>query len=240
MGTEVAPPNLAHPDRKTIRCLFNQISSKYDFLNSFLSLGLESYWRHKAVRFALTGLERNILDLGAGTGKSLAVFLKEHSFEQAIGCDFSERMLEQARKRLGASVGLVVCDFHDLSFPEGTFDLVTGSFILRSVQDMGRFLSEVKRVLKPGGKAVFLELTRPKNPLIFKFFYQPYLQFYVPCMGKLVSRHDHAYEFLSQSVQKFVEPIVLRKNFESAGFSNLVLKSLSLGIVTLIHGTRAG
>ena len=230
--------DLAHPDRKTIQFLFNSISPKYDFLNSFLSFGLHHYWRRRTVKSAVTGLERSILDVGVGTGKSLAAFLNKHPFEQAVGCDFSERMLEKAKERLGESASLVAADFHELPFPDHTFDLVTGSFILRSVQEMPRFISEVKRVLSPEGQAVFLELTRPENRFVWRFFYQPYIKFCVPSVGQLFSRHEHAYQFLSQSIQAFVEPEELKKEFLLAGFSEISIKPLSFGAVTILQAKK--
>ncbi|MBI3999441.1 MAG: ubiquinone/menaquinone biosynthesis methyltransferase [Candidatus Omnitrophica bacterium] len=229
-------PDLAHPDRKTIQSLFNAISPKYDFLNSFLSFGLHVYWRRKTVRHTVTGLENTILDLGAGTGKSLSTFLRAHRFKRAVGCDFSEPMLQKAKKRLGDSAFLVSGDFHRLPFPDQSFDLVTGSFILRSVQNMAQFLEEVKRVLKPQGKAVFLELTRPKNRFIWKLFYEPYLKFCIPSVGQLFSRHEGAYQFLSQSIQAFVEPEDLQAQFDLTGFSEFSAKSLSFGAATIIQG----
>ncbi len=246
-------PNLAHPDRKTIKSLFDAIPSRYDFLNSFFSLGLDGYWRRKLVETALINLTPppflppqvgedkgggSMLDLGIGTGKSLAQFLKTQSFEYSVGCDFSENMLLKSKERLGGGIDLLACDFHDLPFRSETFDLVTGSFILRSVQTMDHFLSEVKRVLKPGRKAVFLELTRPKNRLIWNLAYRPYLNFYIPAVGKLFSKHDHAYQFLSQSIQSFVEPADLKKNLESVGFSDVSYETFSFGSAAIIQGRR--
>ncbi|MBI4357889.1 MAG: ubiquinone/menaquinone biosynthesis methyltransferase [Candidatus Omnitrophica bacterium] len=254
--------DIAHPDRKAIQSLFNAISAQYDFLNSFLSFGLHHYWRKMLVehssplsaegriRRSCGGvgedkgggegmLKGRVLDLGVGTGKSLEAFLKERHFKQAVGCDFSTEMLEQARARLGRLVQLVACDFHDLPFSENAFDLVTGSFILRSVQDMASFLSEAKRVLRPNGRAVFLELTRPQNRLLWRFFYQPYLKFYVPLVGRFFSRHDHAYEFLSQSVQAFSEPKDLRREFEAAGFTEVSIASLSFGTAAIVEGKNS-
>ena len=228
--------DLAHPDRKTIQSLFDAISAKYDFLNSFLSFGLHHYWRQRIVRNTITGLERTILDLGVGTGKSLAAFIQAHRFERVVGCDFSKNMLQKAKARFGQAVDLIACDFHELPFQSSAFDLVTGSFILRSVQDMPRFLSEVKRVLSPGGRAVFLELTRPENRFVWQFFYQPYLKICVPSVGQIFSRHDHAYQFLSQSIQAFVEPQELKKEFEATGFSEVLIRPLSFGTVTIITG----
>jgi len=237
----MAPPqvegkDLAHPDRKTIQSLFDAISTKYDFLNSFLSFGLHHYWRQQMVKCTLTGLERMILDLGVGTGKALAAFKQAHRFERAVGCDFSENMLQKAKARFDQTVDLVACDFHELPFQNGAFDLVTGSFILRSVQDMPRFISEVKRVLLPGGRAVFLELTRPENRFVWQFFYRPYLKVCVPSIGQLFSKHDHAYQFLSQSIQAFIEPEELEKEFKATGFSEVLIRPLSFGTVTIIQG----
>ena len=147
-------------------------------------------------------------------------------------------MLEKARKRLDHLVPLVACDFHDLPFSEHAFNLVTGSFILRSVQNMIQFLSEVKRVLEPNGRAIFLELTRPENRFIWRFLYQPYLKFYVPFMGWFFSRHDHAYEFLSQSVQAFSEPKDLKREFETAGFSEVTVTSISFGAAAIVQGKK--
>ena len=188
------------------------------------------------MRHTLTGLENEILDLGVGTGKSLAAFLGAHPFKLAVGCDFSEPMLQKAKKRLGESAILVSGDFHNLPFPDRSFDLVTGSFILRSVQNMAEFLQEVRRGLKPQGKAVFLELTRPKSRFIWKFFYEPYLKFCVPSVGQLISRHEGAYQFLSQSIQAFVEPKDLQAQFDLAGFSEFSAKPLSFGTATIIQG----
>ena len=229
-------PNLAHPDRKTIQSLFNAIPSRYDFLNSFFSLGLDRYWRKKLATKAESG--GKILDLGVGTGKSLEQFLKAQSFEYSVGCDFSENMLLKSKERLGNLADFLVCDFHELPFGSGSFDLITGSFMLRSVQNMDEFLAEVKRILRPNGKAIFLELTRPKNKLVWNLAYRPYLNFYIPTVGKVFSRHDHAYQFLSQSIQSFVDPAGLKTNFESAGFIDVSYQSLSLGSATIIQGNR--
>ena len=179
----------------------------------------------------------SILDLGVGTGESLEAFLKVHPFRCAVGCDFSENMLVKARARVGHSCEMVTGDFHELPFAKEAFDLVTGSFILRSVQNLVAFFSEVKRVLKRGGKAVFLELTRPQSRFLYAL-YQPYLKFYIPIVGKLVSRHTCAYQFLSQSVQSFLEPGVVRQQMGQVGFSDLTTKSLTFGAATIIMGTK--
>lgn len=229
---------LAHPDGKTIRRLFDAITDKYDFLNSFLSFGLDRYWRSQLAKAAVLGNEKAVLDLGVGTGASLEAFLKHHSFERAVGCDFSENMLKRAELRLRGKAELFCCDFHNLPFPGETFDIVTGSFVLRSVQDMEQFVKGVFRVLKPGGRFSFLELTRVKNQILWNFIYQPYLRFVIPFFGSFFSRHDHAYDFLSQSIQTFMDPERLGEVLRGVGFSQISLKPLCLGAVTIIQAAK--
>lgn len=236
MPAEVQKPDLIRPDRETIRDFFNSIPEQYDFLNSFLSLGLDRAWRRQAVKRSLEGTEESIIDLGVGTGKSLAAFLGAHRFEHAVGCDFSDQMLKEAEQKLKGNATLVVCDFHALPFSAQSFDIATGSFILRSVQRMDQFLAEVKRILKPGGKAVFLELTRPKNAFVRRLFFEPYVKWFVPFVGRLFSKHVYAYQFLSQSVLAFPEPETLAQELKTAGFTQISLTPLSFGIVTLIIG----
>ena len=238
MSPHLQDLDLAHPDQKTIQSFFNRIAGPYDFLNSFLSVGLDRYWRNRLVYESLARSERSILDLGVGTGKSLNAFLKRQQFDCAVGCDFSEQMLRTARDRVGKLSYLVACDFHEFPFGSETFDLIVGSFILRSVQNLSKFFSEVRRLLRPGGKAAFLELTRPTNLLFRRLVYEPYLKFYVPWAGKLFSKHPDAYQFLSQSVQSFLEPTDLKKEFEWSGFVRVSLKSLSFGIATVIQGIK--
>ena len=119
MGTLTERPSLAHPDKQTIHDFFDAIGDQYDFLNSFMSFGLDRSWREKTNRLAISGLERRVLDLGVGTGKSLAHFLKAHSFELAVGCDFSLNMMEKAKSRMGHRANFVAGDFHELPFVDG-------------------------------------------------------------------------------------------------------------------------
>lgn len=229
--------DLAHPDEKTIQSLFNQIAGPYDFLNSLLSFGLDHCWRLELVRRSLQGNEKSILDLGVGTGKSLAAFCDRKRFSSAVGIDFSEAMLALARKRLGKGAFLSAGDFHCLPFGPETFDLISGSFMLRSVQDLRAFFVEVKRVLKPSGRIAFLELTRPRDPLL-RELHRFYLNLGVPILGRLFSRHPNAYRFLSRSVQSFLEPSDLKKELEALGFSRILIQPLNFGIVTLIQGEK--
>jgi len=229
--------DLSSPDKQTIRRLFDQIAFKYDFLNSFLSLRLDDYWRAQACKRLLEGSEQSVIDLGIGTGKFLETFLKARKFKFAAGLDFSTNMLKKARETLPPTVRYVSGDFHYLPFQKGSFDLVISSFTLRSVKDMLHFVEEVYEILTPQGKAAFLCLTRPTNPF-WKALYYPYLHFYLPLIGKLISGNSEAYQFLSKSIQHFQEPGVTVGLLRRSGFQTIHVTRLTMGIATLITAKK--
>ncbi len=229
--------DLASPDRKTIRQIFDSIADRYDFINSFLSLRLDEGWRRRARDLVFEGTEQSILDLGTGTGRFLSLFLKDYAWKKAVGLDFSESMLQASRKKLPSSASWVSADFHDLPFQSETFDLIISSFTLRSVKDVPAFLRDVHRLLRKRGKVAFLCLTRPRNVLC-KLLYYPYLKYYLPLMGKLISGNRDAYQFLSQSIQTFQSPEETAKMMREAGFSSAEFCSFTLGAATLIVGKK--
>ena len=175
----------------------------------------------------------SILDLGVGTGKFLRGFLKRQPWRLAVGVDFSSEMLARAKTALPAGPSLVQADLHDLPFEDGTFDLVVSSFTLRSVKDRRHFFSEVRRILRPGGRAGFLCLTRPVS-LAGRALYAPYLKFYLPLMGGLLSANRGAYRFLSESIQSFPSPADIGTQLAAGGFRNIFIRHFTFGISTLI------
>jgi len=226
------------PDSKTIQSIFDSIPERYDLLNTIFSLSLDRNWRKRAAKSVIEGNEKSVLDIGVGTGKSILEFLKVKHFDLSVGCDFSKGMLQVAKGNVNGTK-LACADLHSLPFADRTFDIVTSSFVLRSVQNMAKFLLEVSRVLKLNGKFVFLDLTRPTNPFVWHLLYKPYLNIYIPLIGKTVSRHERAYQFLSQSIQHFVDPVMLKEQLEAAGFRQVSFKPLTLGISTLFMGKKA-
>lgn len=220
-----------------IRSFFDAIPRRYDFLNSVLSFSIHWRWRKRLVREALKDDVESFLDIGAGTGTSLKTFLDRKTFRLAVGCDFSEGMLKVAEEKL-TSAKLVQSDACHLSFKKGSFDLVTSSFVLRSLGSLDQFMSEVKRVLKKRGRFAFLELTRPKHPIVWNVFVQPYLRFYLPLVGRIVSGHNDAYQFLSNSIQSFQDPEILKRRFEEMGFSSVQLTLLSGGLGSILIGQK--
>ncbi|MBI3313958.1 MAG: ubiquinone/menaquinone biosynthesis methyltransferase [Candidatus Omnitrophica bacterium] len=229
--------SFASPPKGDIQRIFDSIAFRYDFLNTFLSLKLDDMWRRRSRDLMLEGCERSILDLGVGTGKFLQSFLSVKSFDRAVGLDFSAGMLEEARRHLPASVELVNADFHNLPFEDRGFDLVISAFTLRSVKEMPHFLAEVYRILKPEGKAGFLCLTRPKS-IFWKILYYPYLNFYLPVVGRLLSGNWNAYRFLSESIQTFQDPSQTKTMMADAGFRDVRIHAFTFGAATLILGKK--
>lgn len=223
--------DLASPEKQQIRSFFDEISPRYDFINDVLSLRLDARWRAQSLKLILEGTEKRLLDLGTGTGKFLEIFLKHRSWKSAVGLDFSSRMLELARRALPGAA-FISGDFHALPFQNESFDLVISSFALRSVKDMEKFCSEVCRILEPGGKAAFLCLTRPHQRL-FRALYYPYLNLYLPAVGRCLSGHRQAYEFLSQSIQHFQEPTQTVGWLKRVGFESVRLHAFTFGAATL-------
>lgn len=230
---------LASPEKETLRDIFDHIAFRYDRINTLLSLGIDECWREKAVDLILKGRGENeiILDLGVGTGKFLNRFLKKKPWRLAVGVDFSSAMLRRARVSLPVPCQLLHADIHDLPFERQSFDLVVSSFTLRSVKDRAHFFEEVHRILKPKGKVAFLCLTRPSS-FLGRMLYAPYLRFYLPFMGGVLTSDPIAYRFLSESIQSFPAPLEIASELQTFGFQQISTFSFTLGISTLILGQK--
>lgn len=230
---------LASPDKETIRGIFDHIAARYDTLNRILSFSIDESWREKAVRLILKDSlqDRSILDLGVGTGKFLGRFLQKRPWQIAMGVDFSSEMLRRAHIHLPASCRLIQADIHDLPFEDDSFDLIVSSFTLRSVKNRAHFFSEILRILTPQGRAAFLCLTRPRS-IVGTALYTPYLKFYLPFIGGILTRDPVAYRFLSESIQAFPAPREIAREMKSLGFSQLAIFPFTMGLATLITAHR--
>jgi demethylmenaquinone methyltransferase / 2-methoxy-6-polyprenyl-1,4-benzoquinol methylase len=228
------------PDKKFIRDAFDSITPRYDLLNQILSFGMSEAWRKRSADIVLGSPgfhSKTILDLGCGTGKFLECFLRSRSWESATGVDFSVAMLQRARETVRGNVMWLKEDFDALPFLGSSFDLVISAFTLRSVQKLPEFLATVYRILTPGGKVAFLDLTRPKH-LLARILFYPYLKFVLPLLGWLISGNWKAYGFLSGSVRKFQAPEETMRLMKAAGFRDLTSKSFAFGAATLIIGAK--
>ncbi len=229
--------NLASPDKEFIREAFDSIAPKYDFLNTVLSFNLDENWRRRTRDLVLEPTHQTILDLGTGSGKFLQCFLGARPWKKSVALDFSPNMLSLARKNLPSNVTLIQGDFHHLPFGEAEFNLIVSAFTLRSVKDMLSFLSQVYKILTPGGKAAFLCLTRP-SAWWAKLLFYPYLKVYLPIIGWIFSGRLNAYRFLSESIASFQEPAETVIEMRDTGFTEIQIHVFTFGAATLIVGRK--
>ncbi|MDQ6901559.1 MAG: bifunctional demethylmenaquinone methyltransferase/2-methoxy-6-polyprenyl-1,4-benzoquinol methylase UbiE [Bacteroidota bacterium] len=228
--------------KKQVENMFDKIAFRYDFLNRFLSAGIDVTWRKKAIRELVSLRPKNILDVATGTGDFALTSYKILKPEQITGIDISENMLEIGRKKieklgLQSKIKLLNGDSEAIFFEVGSFDAVTVAFGVRNFENLEKGLSEIYRVLRPGGKVVILEFSKPSLPVI-KDLYKFYMRFVTPKVGKLISKNNEAYQYLNDSVQKFPEKNNFIKILNLAGYRHSFYKTLSLGICTIYCGEK--
>jgi demethylmenaquinone methyltransferase / 2-methoxy-6-polyprenyl-1,4-benzoquinol methylase len=222
-----------------VRGMFDRIAGVYDLMNSAMTAGLHHQWRQRAVDRAEVGPGSDALDVCCGTG-DLALELRRRigADGRVVGCDFSEPMLELARRKSGQE-GLPVefgwADALELPYGDEGFDAVTIGFGARNLADLGRGLAEMARVLKPGGRLVILEITRPQREPLASF-YSLWFDRVVPVIGSFAGDSD-AYSYLPNSVRTFPEPESLAAMMDEAGLREIRWLLLAGGIIA-IHSAR--
>ena len=222
--------------------MFDQIAFRYDFLNRFLSGGIDIYWRRRAIAELKATNPKLVLDVATGTGDVALMTMKYLKPEKIIGIDISTGMLELGRKKIAKAmlndrIELVEGDSETINFPDNTFDAITVAFGVRNFEHLQQGLKEMLRVLKPGGKLVVLEFSRPKQSG-FKALYRLYMKLVAPGIGSLISKNKTAYQYLNDSVQAFPEGMKFVNILQECGYTGTYLKTLSLGICTIYCGTK--
>ncbi len=222
--------------------MFDSIAHKYDFLNRFLSVGIDVWWRKKAIAQLKSLKPKHVLDVATGTGDVAILTYNILKPEKITGIDISEGMLEVGRKKiaekgLSKSIELLSGDSETINFADNTFDAITVAFGVRNFQNLPKGLKEMNRVLKPGGKLVVLEFSRPHN-FLFKGVYNFYMKVLAPGFGKLFAKNKDAYTYLNNSVQAFPERDQFTNILKNAGYSNTYYKTLSLGICSIYCGSK--
>lgn len=231
--------------KQQIAEMFDKIAFRYDFLNRFLSGGIDIYWRRRAIR-ELRGPSndpRNILDVATGTGDMAILLTRYLAAARVTGIDISKGMLEIGQQKIGKlglqdRISLQTGDSEALQFPDGHFDAVTVAFGVRNFENLEKGLREMLRVLTPGGKLVILEFSRPHTPGV-RQLYDLYLRLVAPNVGKMVSSSREAYQYLNDSVKAFPEGQAFLDILVNCGYSRARLRRLSLGICTLYIGQKA-
>ncbi|NOY50834.1 MAG: bifunctional demethylmenaquinone methyltransferase/2-methoxy-6-polyprenyl-1,4-benzoquinol methylase UbiE [Chlorobi bacterium] len=219
--------------------MFNDIAHKYDFLNHFLSMGIDILWRRTLRKALAPSKPKKILDVATGTG-DLAIELAKLNPESIIGVDIAEEMLnigkaKLSKKKLDHIIKLEVGDSEKLLFHDNSFDAVTVSFGVRNYENLQKGLLDMNRVLKPGGMVAILEFSKPKK-FPFRNLYNFYFKYILPLFGKIVSSHDSAYTYLPESVQGFAEDKEFLGEMKKANYKKCKQKRLTFGIATLYTG----
>ena len=218
-----------------VRAMFTRIAGRYDLMNALMTGGRHHAWRAVAARETVAAPPGPVLDLATGTG-DLALSVRALDPRRlVIGADFAEAMLQRASLKppvRAAHIRLLAADALSLPFRDGTFAAVTSAFLLRNLEDLQRGLSEMRRITKPGGRVVTLEITRPAVPIWSQVF-GVYFHRVVPTVGALVAGDRHAYTYLPRSVDRFVSPDALSNLMRAVGFREACFRRLGLGTIAI-------
>ena len=235
MSKIVKPYNNSQNKKIQVKQMFNKIAGQYDFLNRFLTFGIDNIWRTIAVK-KIKNNPKNVLDIATGTA-DLAIITAKYTNAEIIGLDISDQMLKVGKekitsKNLDSRIKLINGDAENLSFNNETFDAITVGFGVRNFENLEKGLNEIYRVIKKGGYVAILEPSYPeKFPLkqLFNFYFETL----TPIIGNLISKDYKAYSYLSKSVKNFPSSDDFKDQVKQIGFSKCNHYSLTFGVVSL-------
>lgn len=214
--------------------MFDRVSPRYDRLNRVLSFGTDRAWRRRAVALARLGPSGRAVDVGAGTGDlTFALAAASAPGARVVAADLSRGMLEVARRR--GTLLCIMASAEALPFADGSLDGVITGFTVRNVGDLPRALREFRRVLRPGGRAVILELSHPRGPL-FPALYRFYFDRVAPRLAIVLGGDPEAYRYLPRSLRPFPKAEALAQLLRDAGFARVRFERLTLGIAAIHLG----
>lgn len=222
--------------------MFDHIAPKYDFLNQVLSFGIHKAWRRKTIKQLRELKPRVMLDVATGTGDLAIEAVKQLSPEKVIGVDISEGMMKLGRekvkeKKLGHIISFESGDSENLPFAENTFDAITVGFGVRNFAHLDKGIDGMYRVLKPGGKLVVLEFSKPhKFPM--KQMTNFYYRFILPLIGRMFSKDKRAYTYLPESIAAFPEGDGFLNVMKKSGFSEVKWHPLTFGVASIYVGRK--
>lgn len=227
--------------KQQIARMFNNIAWRYDFLNHFLSFGIDHYWRKKAIQTLKNNQVHLLLDVATGTGDFAISALKLNP-RKIFGIDISADMLEIGRKKirkknLQDKIELLESDSEKLLFEDNKFDAVAVAFGVRNFEYLEKGLIEMLRVLRPGGKVVILEFSKPSSAFI-RSFYNLYSKKIAPWIGKKISGDAEAYTYLHKSVDAFPSGKEFTAVMERCGYKNCRIQALTFGVVSIYTATK--
>ena len=233
---------LDHDVKNKISVMFDNIAFRYDFLNHFLSFGIDRIWRRKAIEIiGKTHNHPRIIDIATGTA-DLAIAAMKLEPVHIIGIDISQKMLDKGkekirRKGLSGKIDLVQCDSEKISFKDDSFDVAMVAFGVRNFSDPVKGLSEMRRVVRKGGLIMVLEFSKPSG-FPFKQLYNFYFLKIIPVIGKLFSKNNIAYRYLPESVMQFPDNEQFTELMKNAGFTNISQIKLTCGVASIYTGLK--
>lgn len=232
------------PDGKKayVAGMFDDIALKYDFLNHFLSFGIDKRWRNQLVKSLNSSHHQLILDLATGTADLAIKIAQSLENSRVTGIDISENMLrigvlKVQKNNLSDRIELKKGDAENLEFEDQTFNAATVAFGVRNYENLNQGLKEMLRVLKPGGKIAILEFSMPESK-IFLILYKFYFRIILPFLGRMISKNFYAYTYLPNSVNDFPDPATFQHILQQIGFKDVKCKKLTFGVCSLFTGIR--
>ena len=242
---EVKPYEADGSKKQQVSKMFDNIAKHYDFLNHFLSLGIDKVWRRKMIAELQDVQPQLILDVATGTGDVAINTIKQLNIKglHIIGLDISPEMLNIGKKKIvtegmSGTIDMIVGDSENLPFENNKFDAITVAYGVRNFENLERGLSEMQRVLKPKGKLVVLEFSQPRV-FPFRQLFNFYFKNILPLIGKMTSKDNRAYTYLYESVQAFPDGDNFLKVLDKTGFKNTACKSLTIGISSIYTAFKA-
>ena len=228
--------------KEQVAQMFNTISGEYDQLNRVISFGIDMKWRKKVIQYTAEKKPQAVLDIATGTGDLPIMMADKIEAKKIIGLDISEGMLEVGKQKIKAQnldkrIEMIVGDSENLPFEDETFDVVTVSFGVRNFENLEKGLSEIKRVLKKGGKLIVLETSVPEK-FPFKQGYVFYSNIILPTIGRLFSKDKVAYQYLSDSAKAFPYGNAFNNILKKIGFINVVNEPVTLGVASIYHASK--
>lgn len=224
-----------------VKDIFTNIAGDYDRVNRVISFGQIGRWRKRLLEKLEKSEAERVLDLGCGSGQLTRLIADNVKTEEIVGVDLTPEMIEKARAKLpetyGQKVRFLISKGESLDLPTDYFDLATSAFTLRNVEDISQVLSEMRRVVKPGGKVINLELAKPQFP-VFRQLYYFYFNDILPILGGFIHGSTAPYRYLTESLKNFPDQENLKKIFQGAGLKDVYYDELFGGIAAIHSGTK--
>ncbi len=228
--------------KQQVSQMFDDIAGKYDFMNHFLSAGIDVSWRRKAINLFKKEAPQHILDVATGTADMAIMAAKLLQPRQITGIDISPKMLEVGRKKVAAQqlstqIELFTGDSETIHFADNTFDAAMVAFGVRNFENLEKGLAEILRVIKPGSQLVVVEFSKPKMGLV-RSFYNLYMGLVAPQMAAFFKQNKKAYQYLNESAKAFPDRGLFVEVLNKVGFTQTSFKPLSLGICCIYVGRK--